>query len=514
MKKTVLFAVLSVLFGSNTLKAQCNPILSDGFESGSYSPTWVTSLPDFSVTAGAAAVGNYKIQSTGASGHLNGISTAFPASTPTEVSWYIYPQGNAFATNYLVLGNNASSATDCMVFSHWYNSPMGIRFLGTGSASFQYPGTTGQWYFIELKNINYVARTFDIYINGTLQQTAFPFRSSTLSDITKVHLYNVFQSTATWDEIKIGSGILLSANTSSVSCFGAATGSSTVTTSGVSGPYTYSWTGSTSTSSVAANLVAGMYSVTVTAGGTCTATQTISVTQPASLTASSTQTNITCTTSAGRASISASGATPPFGFSWAPSGGNFSIANNLSAGTYTCTITDANNCVNTRTVAIISNTTSPVLNPTFSNSVICVGQSASISVTGADTYSWSTGATTSSITVSPTVTTSYSVTGTSNSNGCTTTLPLSLTVSPCTGIEALSAANGLRIYPNPSRGIFYLELPQASQLTVRNVLGDVILEGAFGEGTQAIDLGAYSEGVYVIGIINGSGKQSLRVVKY
>ena len=506
--------LFTVLFGSKTMTAQCTPILSDGFESGSYSPAWVTSLPDFSVTAGMAAVGNYKIESTGASAHLNGISSTFPASTPNEVSWYIYPQGTAFATNYLVLGNNSSTATDCMVFSHWYNSPMGIRFLGSGTATFQYPGTTGQWYFIQLKNINYVARTFDIYINNTLQQTAFPFRSSTLSDITKVHLYNVFQSTATWDEIRIGSGMVLSGNTSSVSCYGAATGASTITTSGVSGPYTYSWTGSASTSSVAANLAAGMYSVTVTAGGTCTATQTISVTQPSSLTASSTQTNATCVTP-GRASISVSGATPPYSFSWTPNGGGFSIANNLSAGTYTCTITDLNNCVNSHTLAISSNTISPTLSATFSNSLICAGQTASISVTGADTYSWSTGATTSGIAVSPTVTTSYSVTGTSTGNGCTTTLPLALSVSQCTGIGTLSMASfPVRMYPNPTHGIVYVELEQAAQVRVCNMLGDVILEAELRDGTQAIDLSAYSDGVYFMKVITGAMQQSVRVVKY
>ncbi len=513
MKKTLFLMLWSTLFSSETIKAQCNAIFSDGFESGSYSPAWVTSLPDFSVTAGAAAVGNYKIVSTGSSAHLNGISSTFPASTPSEVSWYIYPQGTAFATNYVVLGNNSSTATDCMVFAHWYNSPMGIRMLGSGAATFQYPATTGQWYFIELKNINYVARTFDIYINGALQQTAFPFRSSTLSNITKVHLYNVFQSTATWDEIKIGSGMLLSGNTSSVSCFGATTGASTITTSGVTGPYTYTWTGSASTSSVATNLSAGMYTVSVTANGTCTATQTINVTQPASLTASSTKTNVTCTTP-GRASLGVSGATPPYSFSWTPSGGSFSIANNLAAGTYTCIITDMNSCVNTHTVAIGSNTTSPVLNSTLSNSVICIGQTASMGVTGADTYSWSTGATTSSITVSPTVTTSYSVTGTSTSNGCTTTLPLSLTVSQCTGIETLSGTNAVHIYPNPGRGIFYVELEQASQVIVCNMLGDVILEAQLRNGVQMIDINGYSDGVYFIKIVNANAQQSASIVKY
>jgi hypothetical protein len=58
----------------------------------------------------------------------------------------------------------------------------------------------------------------------------------------------------------------------------------------------------------------------------------------------------------------------------------------------------------------------PSVTITPSNSSVCSGNSATLTVTGANTYSWSNSATTSVIVVSPTVSTTYSVTG--SANGC------------------------------------------------------------------------------------------------
>lgn len=61
------------------------------------------------------------------------------------------------------------------------------------------------------------------------------------------------------------------------------------------------------------------------------------------------------------------------------------------------------------------------LTVTVNSATITAGQSVMLTATGATTYSWSTGATTSSIVVSPTVTTSYTVKGTTGSNTGTAT---------------------------------------------------------------------------------------------
>jgi hypothetical protein len=62
-----------------------------------------------------------------------------------------------------------------------------------------------------------------------------------------------------------------------------------------------------------------------------------------------------------------------------------------------------------------------------SNATICSGNTANLTATGATTYSWNTGAITSSISVSPTITTNYFVVGT-NSLGCSNSKTISVTV--------------------------------------------------------------------------------------
>ena len=66
-------------------------------------------------------------------------------------------------------------------------------------------------------------------------------------------------------------------------------------------------------------------------------------------------------------------------------------------------------CTGSTTVNVAVN-----INPTvtINSSTICSGSSAVLIPTGATTYSWSTGATTSTVSISPTSTTVYTVTGT------------------------------------------------------------------------------------------------------
>ncbi|MBA3706832.1 MAG: SprB repeat-containing protein, partial [Bacteroidetes bacterium] len=67
----------------------------------------------------------------------------------------------------------------------------------------------------------------------------------------------------------------------------------------------------------------------------------------------SSQTNVICNAaSTGSATVSPSGGTGSYTYSWAPSGGTGATASSLSAGTYTCTINDGVSCAATKTVTI------------------------------------------------------------------------------------------------------------------------------------------------------------------
>ena len=177
-----------------------------------------------------------------------------------------------------------------------------------------------------------------------------------------------------------------------VTCNGG-TGSATATPSGGTPNYTYSWSPTGGNAQTANNLSAGTYVVTVTDANGCTALSSVTLTQPSALIAASTQVNVLCNAgSTGSATVSPSGGTPNYTYAWSPSGGNAQTANNLSAGTYQCTVTDANGCSNVISVTI--NQPQALTAPTTAVNILCNGGSngsATATPSGGTpgyTYSW------------------------------------------------------------------------------------------------------------------------------
>jgi len=113
-------------------------------------------------------------------------------------------------------------------------------------------------------------------------------------------------------------------------------------------------------------------------------------------------------------SITATGAST-YAWSTGSQNGTVSLSN---AGTYTVTATDAQNCTNTATVTIKVNQNPDV--QISGSDYICVGNTATLTASGAQTYIWNTEETTPSIAVSPVANSTYSVTG-YDTNGCHTT---------------------------------------------------------------------------------------------
>ena len=95
--------------------------------------------------------------------------------------------------------------------------------------------------------------------------------------------------------------------------------------------------------------------------------------------------------------------------------GEINIASS-TAGNYVITYTDTDAA--TATFSLSLNTAAPSVTVSVSSGSICVGESTTITASGATSYVWSDGQTTNPITVSPTTTTNFTATGT-DSNGCT-----------------------------------------------------------------------------------------------
>jgi hypothetical protein len=211
--------------------------------------------------------------------------------------------------------------------------------------------------------------------------------------------------------------VSITSNTSTV-CPG---GSATLTPSGAP---SYSWnTGATTNSLVVtpALLNANVYTVTGI-NGACSANSTISVTRLAGPTMSVSGPTGICPPD--NATLTVSGALT---YTWSTTSNSTSIVVSPTVPSqYTVSGTDAQGCI-ASLVRPLNVNTSLALNGT-APSTACAGQSITISINGADTYSWSTSETTGTITPAPTANTTYSVVGTSGS--CTGSIAVSVSVIP------------------------------------------------------------------------------------
>lgn len=221
-----------------------------------------------------------------------------------------------------------------------------------------------------------------------------------------------------------------SMNNTQINCNGAANGAANVSVTGGIPPYDYSWTPAVSASASAINLIPGSYSVIVTDANECSISDATVIGQPSPIVSTLVSvSNVRCFGSNnGSGSVSTNGGVGPYTYSWSPSGGNSSSASGLSAGMYTITMTDANQCTISTVISI--NQPAPLIDSACFTNITCNGLtngSAYITTTGTTgpyTYLWNTGETTSLRNLLTAG--SYSVTVT-DATGCTATQPFNIT---------------------------------------------------------------------------------------
>ena len=215
------------------------------------------------------------------------------------------------------------------------------------------------------------------------------------------------------------SGLSLSSTQVNVLCFGNNTGAINLTVAGGTAPYTYAWSNNT-TAQDPSNLIAGVYTVTVTDANGCTATLSITITQPATaVSISTTVQNILCLNGTGSINSSPAGGVSPYTYSWSNQATTQNITN-LQAGNYTVTVTDANGCTaNAVGVVAITLSTVPVQinNSTGTNVLTCTTPAISLQATGGVTYTWTGGQTPNTANNVITIPGSYTV-NMIDPNGC------------------------------------------------------------------------------------------------
>jgi hypothetical protein len=185
--------------------------------------------------------------------------------------------------------------------------------------------------------------------------------------------------------------------------------------------------------------------------------------------------------------------------------------------TYTVTGTDVNGCENMAIASVTVNAL-PVLMVSTTNTLLCTGQTATLSVTGATSYTWNTTETTADIAVSPTTQTTYTVDGT-DGNGCANTMTFMQDVSLCTGVAQLSnvASAGLQVYPNPTTGTIKIQLENWNSeiitITLTNAIGQVVLSETTGSQNSSFNLSQVSTGIYTLKAESKGMTKTVRLIK-
>ncbi len=275
-------------------------------------------------------------------------------------------------------------------------------------------------------NAGNAGNNFDYsWSNGSATQTIGVTASGTYS----VTVTNPATGCSTTDQIQVTINAIptVSLGADRTQCGGSVTLDAGNTGSG----YNYLWnTGATTRTITAAT--SGQYWARVTnPAGNCFSADTLNVTINAIPVVNVTASGPITFCQGDSVTLTASGGGT---FLWS-NGANTQAIKVKAAGTYSVTVTNAANCSATSTATTVTVNPKPVV--TLANQSICAGQPATLTVpaqTGV-TYSWSSGQTGNSITVSPTANTTYTVTAT-GAGGCATTGQATVTVSAAPTVNA------------------------------------------------------------------------------
>jgi hypothetical protein len=330
-------------------------------------------------------------------------SASVLSATPATNNWILVNNSSPVGVTSWFIGNpgifSSYNGADSAYFAANYNSTAGT-------------GTINTWL---------ITPTVSLANGGVLK---FATRTATSSTIVYPDRLEVYLSTSgTLSSVSSFSTLIVSVNPS-------------LTTTG----YPTSWTVYTTTLSGITGTVSGRvgfrYSVP-NAGPTGTNSSYIGIDAvDYSLPCANPTLSISSPTvgicSGNSINISASGATT---YTWSSGQNSASVTLSPSVSTiYTLVASSIPNCNSTQTVAV-SVTLTP--NLAVSNVTTCLGTAATLAVSGASTYSWDTGATSTSILVTPTVNTTYSVNG---FNGiCQDTKTVSVVIGSSLSINAASS---------------------------------------------------------------------------
>lgn len=355
--------------------------------------------------------------------------TVSDATGCIQTATYNVPQPTVLSINAPILQNIGCSAT--------------LKGSITAQVSGGTPAYTYNW--TEASN----NQAFTGVTINNLQADTYTLTVTDANNCTTVATYQITQFTP----------LVITADSTNVSCFGGNNGTASVTVVSGTAPYVYSWDQSPGgPNSTIANLSQGPVDIFVTDANNCTADRVIYITQPLPVTVPVVNTkNVSCNGgSDGSLTVAGSGGTPGYTYAWS-NGPTAATDPGLAIGTYTVTATDINSCTGSASYSI-SQPTQLVIAPAIIQNIGCGGgNTGSITGNAAQgtppyTYKWTelsnsqtfTGQTISNLPVD-----NYSMTVT-DANNCTvdtssyaiTAIPLLTFTATSTPVSCFNGNNG------------------------------------------------------------------------
>lgn len=301
------------------------------------------------------------------------------------------------------------------------------------------------------------------------------------------YLWNNGETTATIENLSIGTYTVTvtDANTCSVEnsvtisqpaplevsvtatngdCSNGNMGSATATPSGGTAPYTYFWDLPTpQTTATATGLNAGTYTVIVTDANSCVIAGNVTIEMSNDLNINITKTDVSCVNgNDGTAQSSVNGGTTPFTYAWSNNATTADLMN-LSAGTYTLTVTDGNGCSGTSSVTIASPDAIQITVNILDASCNGLGGRATASANGGTapyTYQWDDPNLQNTAIASDLSPGDYSVVVT-DANGCTNSTTITIVLSGALNVDIIASSNSLcsggsiSLSTNPTGGQYF-----------------------------------------------------------
>jgi hypothetical protein len=186
------------------------PIFRDDFDDGDYAG-WIEEIGGYARTVSAPGANGTPSALYLANSSLStydGLYTTFsPGVQPRRVSWWTKVADSRTSDDqgaFRITGFSFSPTTGVVIRVLVRGESL-YRFVGgtTTSSPLESPFVANTWHHLELRNIDWTAKTFDFYVDEALIQAGAGFFHTTATSLERIGLYTGATFPSYWDEIEL-----------------------------------------------------------------------------------------------------------------------------------------------------------------------------------------------------------------------------------------------------------------------------------------------------------------------